>query len=335
MCGLLDGYDGVLLDLDGTVVRGAHAVGEAPEVVNELRQAGRAVQFITNNASRAPEDVAEQLTGLGIRTTPQEVLTSGQAAATLLESLLPAGSTVLVVGAAALVAAVRSVGLQPVAQAAQQPIAVVQGHSPETGWAQLSEACLAIRSGARWVACNIDPTLPTERGLLPGNGAMVAALQTATGKEPIVAGKPARPLLDTAVNRIGAQHPLLVGDRLDTDIAGARAAGWDALLVLSGVSDAVAALSAPPEQRPTHLGADVRVLRGPLDRTLIEPRRGWRVEIDQAAGHLLLSSDGGGEDPLDAVRTLCAVWWAEHSGSVQVRACDDTAATVLDTVGLA
>jgi len=331
----LDGYDAVLLDLDGTVVRGANAVGEAPEVVNELRKAGRAVQFITNNASRAPEEVAEQLTGLGVRTTPEEVLTSGQAAATLLESLLPAGSAVLVVGAAALVAAVRSVGLRPVDEAAEQPVAVVQGHSPETGWAQLSEACLAIRSGARWIACNIDPTLPTERGLLPGNGAMVAALQAATGREPTVAGKPARPLLDTAVERIGAQHPLVVGDRLDTDIAGARAAGLDALLVLSGVSDAVAALAAPAEQRPTHLAADVRVLRGPLDRTLIQPRRGWRVEIDQEAGYLLLSSDGAAEDPLDAVRTLCAVWWDEHSGPVQVRACDDAAAAALEAVGLA
>ncbi|MCA1821800.1 MAG: HAD-IIA family hydrolase [Pseudonocardia sp.] len=335
MSGLLDGYDAVLLDLDGTVVRGAHAVGEAPEVVNELREAGRAVQFITNNASRAPEEVAEQLTGLGVRTTPEEVLTSGQAAATLLESLLPAGSAVLVVGAAALVAAVRSVGLRPVAEAADHPVAVVQGHSAETGWPQLSEACLAIRGGARWIACNVDPTLPSERGLLPGNGAMVAALQTATGHEPTVAGKPARTLLDTAVNRIGAQHPLVVGDRLDTDIAGARAAGLDALLVLSGVSDAVAALAAPAEQRPTHLAADVRVLREPLDRTLIQPRRGWRVEIDQAAGCLLLSSDGAGADALDAVRTLCAVWWEEHSGSVRVRACDDAAATALEEVGLA
>jgi hypothetical protein len=109
----------------------------------------------------------------------------------------------------------------------------------------------------------------------------------------------------------------------------------DALLVLSGVSDAVAALAAPSAQRPTHLGADLRVLRGPLDRTVIQPRRGWRVEIDQEAGHLLLSSDGAGEDPLDAVRTLCAVWWEEHSGSVQVRACDETAATALEEVGMA
>lgn len=331
----LDGYDAVLLDLDGTVMRGAQPVAEAPDVVNELRQAGRVVQFMTNNASRAPEEVARQLATLGLPADPEDILTSGQVAASLLASLLPAGSAVLVVGTAALVTAVESVGLQPVHLASDQPAAVVQGHSPETGWAQLSEACLAIRGGAKWVACNVDRTLPTERGLLPGNGAMVAALRAATDREPAVAGKPARSMLDTAVERIGLQHPLVVGDRVDTDIAGARAAGLDALLVLSGVSDPVDTLAAPPEQRPTYLGADLRVLRGSLDETRIQPRPGWRVEFDQATGDLLLSSDGSSSDPLDAVRTLCAVWWGEHSGPVQVRPCDDAAAKALEAVGLA
>lgn len=331
----LDGYEAVLLDLDGTVMRGAQPVAEAPDVVKELRQAGRVVQFMTNNASRAPAEVARQLVTLGLPADPEDILTSGQVAASLLASLLPVGSAVLVVGTAALVTAVESVGLQPVHLASDQPAAVVQGHSPETGWAQLSEACLAIRGGAKWVACNVDRTLPTERGLLPGNGAMVAALRAATDREPAVAGKPARSMLDTAVERIGLQHPLVVGDRVDTDIAGARAAGLDALLVLSGVSDPVDTLAAPPEQRPTYLGADLRVLRGSLDETRIQPRPGWRVEFDQATGDLLLSSDGSSSDPLDAVRTLCAVWWGEHSGPVQVRPCDDAAAKALEAVGLA
>ena len=332
MSGPLDGYDAVLLDLDGTVIRGAEAVPGAPDVVNELRQAGRAVQFITNNASRAPEEVAKHLTALGIRTAPEEVVTSSQAAAALLATQLPTGAAVLVVGTEALVATVRSVGLRPVAAASEQPVAVVQGHSPETGWARLAEACLAIRGGAVWIACNIDRTLPTERGLLPGNGAMVAALQVATDREPTVAGKPARALLDTAVDRVGAQRPLMVGDRLDTDIAGAQAAGLDSLLVLSGVADAVALLAAPPEQRPSHLGADLRVLRGSLEKTRIQARPGWRVEV--ADGSLLLHGDGAVGDPLDALRALCAAWWVEHTGPVQVHACDDTAATVLDMAGL-
>ncbi|MGH3935632.1 MAG: HAD-IIA family hydrolase [Pseudonocardiaceae bacterium] len=329
---LAEGYDAVLLDLDGTVVRGAEAVPEAPEVVNELREAGRAVLFITNNASRAPDEVAGHLTALGVQTVPQDILTSGQAAVTMLAAQLPAGAAVLVVGSDALVGAVQSAGLRPVVAACEQPAAVVQGHSTETGWVRLAEACLAIRGGAMWIACNVDRTLPTERGLLPGNGAMVAALQAATDREPVVAGKPARPLLDTAVQRTGAQRPLVVGDRLDTDIAGARAAGLDSLLVLSGVADAIELLAAPPEQRPIHLGADLRVLRGSLDKTRIRARPGWRV--DPARDTLLLHGDGTASDPLDALRTLCAAWWAQYAGPVGVRACDAAAAAALVAVGL-
>lgn len=333
MSRLLDGYDAVLLDLDGTIMRGAQPVGEAPAVVNELRRAGRVVQFITNNASRAPDEVARHLTAMGVQAAPDEVLTSAQAAVELLVTQLSAGAAVLVVGSEALAAAVRSAGLRPVIGASEHPAAVVQGHSPGTGWVQLAEACLAIRGGALWIACNVDRTLPTERGLLPGNGAMVAALQAATEREPTVAGKPARALLDTAVSRTGARRPLVVGDRLDTDIAGARAAGLDSLLVLSGVSDTVALLAAPPEQRPSHLGADLRVLRDPLEKARIQPRPGWRAEID-TSGALLLQHNGAAGDPLDALRTLCARWWGEHTGPVPVQAGDGAAATVLDALGL-
>ncbi|HEY3895270.1 MAG TPA: HAD-IIA family hydrolase [Pseudonocardiaceae bacterium] len=326
------GYDAVLLDLDGTVIRGAEPVPEAPEMVNELRRVGWAVQFITNNASRAPEEVAGRLTALGIDAAPEDVVTSAQAAADLLAARLAADSVVLVVGTEALATAVQAVGLRAVTTLAAQPVAVVQGHSPETGWAQLAEACLAIRGGALWIACNIDRTLPTERGLLPGNGAMVAALQAATDRNPTVAGKPERPMLDKALNRIDARCPLVVGDRLDTDIAGARAAGMDSLLVLSGVADATALLACPPDQRPIYLGADLRVLRGSVDDARIQTRPGWRVE--PADGDLVLHSDGDAGDTLDAVRTLCARWWAEHTGPVQVRAGDRSAAAVLADVGL-
>jgi glycerol 3-phosphatase-2 len=330
--GPLDGYDAVLLDVDGTVIRGAETVPEAPDVINELRQAGYAVQFVTNNASRTPDEIAEHLTALGVPTAAADIVTSGQAAGALLANRLPPDAAVLIVGADALAAEVRLVGLTPVTAASEDPVAVVQGHSPRTGWTQLAEACLAIRGGAMWVACNVDRTLPTERGLLPGNGAMVAALQAATDREPTVAGKPARPLLDTAMERAGAQRPLVVGDRLDTDIAGARSAELDSLLVLSGVADAVALLAAPPEHRPSHLGADLRVLRGSIEQTRIQARPGWRVDVDD--GSLLLHSEGTASDPLDALRTLCAAWWVEHSGKVQVCACDDTAAAALDRVGL-
>ncbi|MGH3914412.1 MAG: HAD-IIA family hydrolase [Pseudonocardiaceae bacterium] len=328
----MDGYDAVLLDLDGTVVRGTMVMPGAPEVVHELRQNGMLMQFVTNNAARGPVEVAEHLTALGIRTAPDEVLTSGQAAVAVLTAQLPVGASVLVVGTEALAAAVRAAGLRPVTEAGEHPAAVLQGHSPDTGWARLAEACLAIRAGAVWVACNIDRTLPTERGLLPGNGAMVAALRAATDREPAVAGKPARSLLDAAVNRIGARRALVVGDRLDTDIAGACAAGLDSLLVLSGVADAMALLAAPPGQRPVHLGADLRVLRGSSETTRIRGRAGWRADSDGST--LALHGNGTMGDPLDALRTLCAAWWAERDGPVQVHACDDSAATALEAVGV-
>ncbi|MGH3939334.1 MAG: HAD-IIA family hydrolase [Pseudonocardiaceae bacterium] len=329
----MEGYDAVLLDIDGTVVRGTAVVPGAPEVVNELRQGGTSVQFITNNAARGPAEVAEHLTALGVRTTTEEVLTSGQAAVAVLVAQLPVGAVVLVVGTEALSALVRTAGLRSVTRVDEDPTAVLQGHSPTTGWVHLAEACLAIRAGVMWVACNVDRTLPTERGLLPGNGAMVAALRAATDREPLVAGKPERPLLDTAVNRTGAQRALVVGDRLDTDIAGACAAGLDSLLVLSGVADAASVLAAPPGQRPVYLGADVRALHGSVENARIRTCPGWRADVDGSS--VALHSGGTVGDPLDAVRTLCAVWWAERMGPAQVWACDDSAAVALEAVGLA
>ena len=140
--------------------------------------------FVTNNASRGADEVAEHLRELGFTAAPDDVVTSAQSAARLLAEQLPAGAKVLVVGTDALAAEVRDVGLTPVRQFADEPVAVVQGHSPETGWPDLAEAALAIRAGALWVAANVDKTLPSERGLLPGNGSMVAALRTATDSEP-------------------------------------------------------------------------------------------------------------------------------------------------------
>ncbi|MCB0945446.1 MAG: HAD hydrolase-like protein, partial [Mycobacterium sp.] len=161
------------------------------------------------------------------------------------------GSAVLVVGTDALGDEIAAVGLRPVRLASEEPAAVVQGHSTETCWANLAEAALAIRAGALWVAANVDKTLPTERGLLPGNGAMVAALRTATEAEPQVAGKPAPTLMSDALARGDFHAPLVVGDRLDTDIAGANAADLPSLMVLTGVSTAVEAVHARPEERPT------------------------------------------------------------------------------------
>ena len=137
---------------------------------------------------------------------------------------------------------------------------MVQGLSKDTGWRDLAEACVAIRAGALWVACNVDPTLPTERGPLPGNGSLVTALRAATSSEPVIAGKPATPLLDEAQKSADARNPLVIGDRLDTDIAGAVAAGMDSLLVLTGVATAQDLLDAPEDMRPTFVAHDVEAV---------------------------------------------------------------------------
>ncbi len=288
---LLDRYDALLLDLDGTVYRGRDAVPGAVAAVAAARARGVGIRFVTNNASRSPRTVADHLTEIGFEAALDEVSTSAQAAAAMLLDLVPEGSKVLVLGTEALADEVRQRGFTPVRDAEGTQIrgsapasgngavgaqvgqpgsgadsdtagvaAVVQGLSPELGWRDLAEAAVAIRAGARWVACNVDATLPTERGLLPGNGSLVAALKTATGAEPLVAGKPATPLLEQAAKSLGAQRPLVVGDRLDTDILGAVRAGMDSLLVLTGVSTETDVAALPVELRPTYVAADLSVL---------------------------------------------------------------------------
>ncbi|HEY8371684.1 MAG TPA: HAD-IIA family hydrolase [Pseudonocardiaceae bacterium] len=329
---LLDHYDALLLDLDGTVFRGSEPIPGAAHAIEAARSRGVAVRFTTNNASRSPEQVAEHLRELGFPATADEVRTSAQAGAAVLADRLPAGSPVLVVGTDALRTEVTQAGLRVVTAAADQPTAVVQGHSPHTGWAQLAEACLAIRAGVIWVACNTDPTLPTERGQLPGNGAMVAALRTATGREPLVAGKPAPPLFHQAARSADAARPLVVGDRLDTDIAGARNAGLDALLVLTGVTTAADVLAAPAEHRPHYVAADLSAVEHPCDELRVTEQPGWKVGLDD--GTLVLAATGGSGDPVAALRALCATWWAEGTGAVEVRAEDDAARAALAVLGL-
>ena len=221
---------------------------------------------------------------------------------------MPAGAPVLIVGTESLAAEIRNVGLKPVRLWSDDPVAVVQGHSPETAWPDLAEAALAIRGGALWVAANVDRTLPSERGLLPGNGSMVAALQAATDREPKVAGKPQPTLLTDALSRGNFRTPLVVGDRLDTDIAGANAAGLPSLLVLSGVSTAAETVRAVVGERPNYIAADLRSLYDRADILRVGPHPAWRIDIGEAA---VTVHNAGSEprDPLTVVRaTANAVW---------------------------
>ena len=260
MSTLAQDHDCLLLDLDGTVFRGHQPT---PGAVETLALVHSRTLYVTNNASRGPAEVAQHLCAMGFTAKPDDIVTSAQSAARLLQEQLQPGAAVLIVGTDSLAAEVRKVGLKPVRQWSDGPVAVVQGHSPQTGWPDLAEAALAIRGGALWVAANVDRTLPSERGLLPGNGAMVAALCAATDRVPQVAGKPEPTLLTDALARGTFRTPLVVGDRLDTDIAGANTAGLPSLLVLCGVStagDAVRAAGWILGAQPRDLG------RGRRDR---------------------------------------------------------------------
>ena len=190
-------------------------------------------------------------------------MTSAQAAARLLADRLPAGAPVLVIGGSGLRMALRERGLRPVSTAAEQPRAVVQGYSPDVSYSMLAEGGLAVAAGALFVASNADLTLPSRRGRQPGNGSLIQVIATATGVQPLVAGKPEPPLHRESVLRTGARNPLVVGDRLDTDIEGAHRVGADSLLVLTGVTGPAEAVLAPPSQRPTYLAEDLTGLLEP------------------------------------------------------------------------
>ncbi|MDV7088612.1 HAD-IIA family hydrolase [Rhodococcus opacus] len=302
MTALRDGYDALLLDLDGTLYQGPQEIPGAREA---LAAGEQSCYYVTNNASRRPGEVAEHLTELGFDADESTVVTSSQTAARLLAENVAPDSPVLIVGTEALADEVRNVGLRPVRSFEDAPAAVVQGHSPTTGWAILAEATLAIRAGAVWVAANLDSTLPTERGLVLGNGSMVAALRTATSREPLVAGKPAAPLMEDAMRRSKCVRPLVVGDRLDTDIEGANNVGLDSLLVLTGVSTAVDVLRAAPEQRPTYVASELDALNRPAGESLIGEDNRWSVEFD--GSDLVIEPTSDSAAPVDSAALLRAV----------------------------
>jgi glycerol-1-phosphatase len=303
-------YDVAMLDLDGTVYLSGAAIPGAADALRKADAAGMRLAYITNNASRTPAAIAALLTSFGVTATAEDVVTSAQAAARLLAERLPAGAPVLVIGGSGLRMAVRERGLRPVTTAIERPAAVVQGYSPDVGYPLLAEGGLAVAAGALFVASNGDLTLPGRRGRQPGNGSLVQVIATATGVKPLVAGKPEPPLHKESVRRTGARHPLVVGDRLDTDIEGADRVGTDSMLVLTGVTGPQQLVLAPPTQRPTYLAED---LGGLLEPHPAVTRRdgafgcgGWTARLD---GHGLELAGGG--ERIDGLRALCAAAWAD------------------------
>lgn len=308
-------FDSLLLDLDGVVYVGKTAVPGAAETLAELRQAGVRLCYVTNNASRTPAQVADSLSELGIAVSPADILTSAQAGARLVSQQVPAGSTVLAVGGPGVAAALREVGLgvvdavaDPMPAGVDDVAAVLQGFGPEVGWRALARAAFAVAKGVPWVATNTDMTIPVERGIAPGNGALVAAVATATDRSPEVAGKPYPPLLLRAAEVSKALHPLVVGDRLDTDVEGAENAQLSSLLVLSGVSGTLDLLRAPGSRRPRFLARDLTgLLLPPLTVTVADgvARAGpAQARID---GELLRVDAAG--DPLAAIWAAAHVVW--------------------------
>lgn len=264
MTALIDRYDLTLFDLDGVVYRGPEAVPGVVPALAELRRRGLPLGFVTNAAGHAPSSVAERLTGLGIPTTAADVITSAQVGATLLRERHGEGARIMVVGGAGVESAVVAAGMLPVASIDDDPVGLLQGGGASPIWERITEAVLAIHQGIDWVATNDDRAVPTQRGLVPANGAAVAAITYSTGQPPVVAGKPHPPLFKAALARHSASAPIFVGDRLDTDIAGARGVGLDCMLSLSGSHGPRDLLAAVPAQRPTHIGDNLAALLEPM-----------------------------------------------------------------------
>jgi glycerol-1-phosphatase len=308
---LCHAYDVALLDLDGVVYLGGHAIPGASQALRKAAAEGMRLAYVTNNAYRTPAAVAQVLTGLGITATANDVVTSAQAAARLLAQRLPAGAPVLVIGGMGLRVALRERGLRPVSVAAERPAAVVQGYAPDISYPLLAEGGLAVAAGALFVGSNSDLTLPGPRGLQPGNGSLLQVIATATGQQPLIAGKPEPPLHAESVIRTGARHPLVVGDRLDTDIEAAHRVDADSLLVLTGVTGPAEAVLAPPHQRPTYLADDVAGLVEPQPAVSAEGGEfscgGWTARWAAHGTELELAGEGS---RIDGLRALCAAAWS-------------------------
>jgi 4-nitrophenyl phosphatase len=255
---------GFLIDLDGVVYTGEEVIPGAPEFFRLLRR--RAVPFllITNNSSRRAEQFAARLAGMGIEVEPAEILTSAQATAEHLAGVAPPGSTAFVIGEEGLRSCLEARGFRLIDEASAD--FVVVGLDRSFDYRKLTTAVRAVAGGARFVGSNPDVTLPMEDGLVPGAGSFQAAISAATGVEPLIVGKPELPMLRLGSRLLGCQpsQVAVVGDRLDTDIAGGLRAGMTTILVLSGIVDAATAEASPIE--PDYVLRDLAELGERLSR---------------------------------------------------------------------
>ena len=319
---LWSAYDVAMLDLDGVVYVGREGVPGATDHLASAREAGMHLAYVTNNASRPPSAVAQHLRDLDIPVDDADVVTSAQAAARLLAGQLPHGAAVFVIGGEGLEVALRDQGLRPVQERAATPAAVVSGFSAALRWATVIEGAILVRDGLPWVASNTDLTVPTPHGPGPGNGALVGVVARFAEREPVVAGKPRPPLFEETLRRVGGHRPLVVGDRLDTDIEGANATGYDSLLVMTGVTGVPELVAAAPALRPTYVAADLgalgRVQRAPqVEHEAVVDGR-WRATVEDGA--LRVATEGDDDDPLTDGwwRVVAAAGWRHLDATGEV-----------------
>jgi glycerol-1-phosphatase len=302
-------FQTLLLDLDGVIYEGANAIVDSVESINAIRSEGTPVGYITNNSSRKPETIADQLRGFGIELDAKEVISSAQAGVELLAGLIPTGAKVLVVGGEGLRSRVQDAGFELVGSSDDQPEAVIQGFAPEVGWKDLAEASYCIQAGAKWVATNQDWTIPREKGIAPGNGTLVSAVHTAVGQLPLVAGKPERAIFETAMREFQAETAIYVGDRLDTDVVGANKAGLGSGLVLTGVTTRKELLAAKPDSRPGFILGTLKELLSPY-RAPMKTKRGYKLgdaEVELLGDKVVVSF--GDPRSLDALKAACQTIW--------------------------
>jgi HAD superfamily hydrolase (TIGR01450 family) len=324
---LTDDHDLAMLDLDGVVYIGEAAVPGAAGHIAAARSAGMRIAFVTNNASRSPDTVARHLDDLGVPADVSDVVTSAQAAARLAQERWGTGARVVCLGAPGLEQALLEAGLEPVG-VEDEAVGLVSGYGPDLAWSTIMRAAVLVRDGLPWIASNTDLSIPTPFGVAPGHGVLVEMLSRFTDVVPVVAGKPSRPLLDETVRRVGGTRPLMVGDRLDTDIEGAANAGVASLLVLTGVTGLPELVAATPRLRPSYLSTDLAGLSAPHAAPRREGDRwiagGWTCRVED--GRIVAVSSGEGADTDDWWRAVAAAAWdhLDRTGSV----VDITAARV-------
>ncbi len=229
----------LILDMDGVIWKADAPIGNLPQIFARIRQRGLKFIFATNNGTKTPEDYQQKLQDLGVSIDPAQVVTSALGLAFMLSQKYPKGTKIFMIGGDGVRIALEEKGFKILSvENASEAQVFVMGIDREINFQKIAEAALLVRAGIPFYTTNTDRTFPTPRGEIPGSGAWVSVIETATGVSPIIAGKPFPYLMELSLERLGTkrEETLIVGDRLETDIAAGQSVGCPTALVLSGVS---------------------------------------------------------------------------------------------------